>query len=111
MRLRKEAEVLDPVVERELAALEAEFGADLAQLRPEPRAEFVAELDARAAADFSRGASASDRLGRGWERFRTPPLRRQLIPVPASGLAAVVVATAIVAGAGEERGAGPDGTV
>jgi hypothetical protein len=127
MRLHKEAENLDPQVERELAALEAalagrpvdpdlaEIGAlasDLRRLRPEPRPEFTADLDAEAAAGFSGGrASAGDRVGRTWERFRAAPLRRQLMPVAASGLAAVVVATAIVASGGEKLGGGSDSSV
>jgi hypothetical protein len=111
MTLRRDADVLDPQIERELEALEAEFGAELRQLRAEPRPEFAADLDARAAAGFGGGGSATDRLSRTWERFRSAPLRRQLMPVAASGLAAIVVATAIVASVGEEQGGGSDGTV
>src|SRR4051794_30297649 len=110
MRLRKEADVFDPVIERELAELEAEFGAELRQLRAEPSPEFAADLDARAAAGFGGGAPATDRLARAWERFRTAPPRRQVMPVAASGLAVIVVATAIVGSVGEEQG-GSDGTV
>ena len=101
MRLRRDTEVLDPQIERELAELEAEFGAELKQLRAEPRPEFAADLDARAAAGFGGGrASAARKLGQAWDRFRSAPLRRQLMPAAASGLVAVVAATAIVASRG-----------
>src|SRR4051795_2382137 len=109
MKLRKD-EALDPHVVQELAELEAALGPELRRLRSEPRPEFAAELDARAAAQFG-GGSAGDRVAGTWERFRSAPLRRQLMPVAASGLAAIVVATAIVASVGEEQGGGSDGTV
>jgi hypothetical protein len=111
MRLRKDAEVLDPRIERELSELEAGFGAELRELRAAPRPEFTAELDARAAAGFGGGASAADGIGRTWERIRSAPLRRQLLPLAASGLVAIVIATAIVASVGEEQGGGSDGAV
>ena len=38
MRLRRDTEVLDPQIERELAELEAEFGAELKQLPTSMRA-------------------------------------------------------------------------
>src|SRR4051794_22809921 len=105
MKLRKD-EALDPHVVQELAELEEALGPELRRLRSEPRPEFAAELDARAAAQFGGGGSAGDRVAGTWERFRAAPLRRQLMPVAAGGLAAIVVATAIVSSVGEEQGGG-----
>lgn len=66
---------------------------ELRALRPEPRPEFTAELDERAAAGFPRRS-----------RLRLPSLgsleslrpRRLLLPAGAAALLAIVVATAVV---------------
>ena len=107
MRLRKDAEILDPQIERELSELEAEFGAELRELRAVPRPEFAAELDERAAAGFGGGASAA-RPARPAPGSASAPRRsgRQLLPVGGEWrLAAVVVATAIVAASARSRAA------
>jgi hypothetical protein len=109
MRLRED-DTLDPRVERELAAVEAalageavdpdladlaELAAALEEMRATPAEEFAAELDLRAAAGFvgERGLPGAGL----WERFRSVPLTRRLVPAGATALAAVVVATAVVA--------------
>lgn len=108
MKLRED-EPMDPQVERELRAIDAalaggavdpdltdlaELAATLAEMRSTPAEEFAAELDARAAAGFGGGrAGLPSRLA---ERFRARPRSRQLLPVAASALAAIVIATAVV---------------
>jgi hypothetical protein len=73
------------------------LAAELRALRLEPRQEFTAELDERAAAGFPRRSSrASSALGRFLTRIQSEP-RRALIPAGAIALAAIAVATAIVA--------------
>lgn len=76
---------------------ETELAATLRELRPQPKPEFTAELDARASAGFpreSRGASALVRLR---ERLASTPPRRLIAPAGAFAVAAVVIATAVVA--------------
>ncbi len=73
-----------------------DLAAELQALRPAPRPEFVAELDARAEAGFphhGRGAGALDRV---LERLRAIPPRRLLAPAGACAVAAIAIATAVV---------------
>jgi hypothetical protein len=103
MRLRDDA--LDPDVERELGAIDAALSGEvvdpdladlaalagtLAEMRDTPADEFAAGLDARAADGFGRR-----RRGVAG-RLRAMPLRRQVLPVAATALAAIVVATAVI---------------
>lgn len=113
MKLRDD-DTLDPRVERELEAIEAalrgeavdhdladlaELSADLSGLRASPEEPFAARLDARAAAGFKSGdgRERAGRLGDMWKRFRSASLSRQLMPIGATALAAIVIATAVVA--------------
>ncbi len=76
--------------------------ATLESLRPEPREEFAAELDDRAAAGFPR----RERSGASpWARFvgslRAAEPRRLILPIGAGALAAIVLVTgAVVATSG-----------
>jgi hypothetical protein len=110
--MRQRADVpLDPQAERELAAIDeamagravdpeladvAALAAALAELRSTPEQEFTAELDERAAAGFSGGGQRLPGAAL-WERIRSVPLRRRLMPIGATAFAAIVVATAVVA--------------
>src|ERR1700761_7652990 len=74
--------------------------AELRELRPKPRPEFTAELDERAAAGFPRRSSPSAAampFAALADRWRALSPRRRLVPVLAVALAALVVATAVVA--------------
>ena len=76
---------------------DAELAGALREIRPTPRPEFAAELDARAAAGFrrdSRWASAASRIR---ARLASTPPRRLIAPAGALAVAAVVIATAVVA--------------
>lgn len=73
------------------------LAAELRALRPTPRPEFAADLDARAATGFPgrrRGGAAFSRLA---ERFRIAP-RRLLAPAGGLALATILVATVVVIG-------------
>ncbi|MBS1887053.1 MAG: DUF4349 domain-containing protein [Actinobacteria bacterium] len=71
--------------------------AELRALRPAPRPEFAAKLDERAAAGFPRGASPSaGPFARLADRRRALSPRHRLVPVLATALATLVVATAAV---------------
>lgn len=76
-----------------------DLATELRELRPASRAEFTAELDARAAAGFprehSRPASAFVRLA---ARLRSTSPRQALAPALAVALLGVVVAAALIAG-------------
>jgi len=86
-----------------------DLAAELRALRPAPRHEFADELDARAASGF---ASQTDPEATAWqrlvERVRAIGPRNVLVPVTASVLLAVVVATAVIVnerpGPDENRG-------
>jgi Domain of unknown function (DUF4349) len=67
--------------------------AELTALRPTPRPAFAAELDERAAAGFPRRSP----LGRLVARLQAIQPRRVLIPAGATALAAIAVATVVVA--------------
>ncbi len=72
--------------------------AALRELRPEPRLDFTAELDERAAAGFPRhSAPGRAALGRLATRLSEMRPRRLLIPAGATALAAVAAATVVVA--------------
>jgi hypothetical protein len=71
---------------------------ELRALRPSPRPEFIAELDRRAEAGFPRWTGDSANLiERATARLRVTAPRRLLLPTGAFAVAAIVVATAIVA--------------
>jgi Domain of unknown function (DUF4349) len=80
---------------------EDQLTATLGAMRPAPRPAFAAELDARAAAGFPRksrpGDAALSRLG---TKLRSLKPRRLILPVGATALAAVVVATVVVSNSG-----------
>jgi hypothetical protein len=73
--------------------------AELRELRPTPRPQFTAELDERAAAGFPRRSAlaATTPFTRLVDRWRELSPRGRLMPVVSVALAALVVATAIVA--------------
>jgi hypothetical protein len=88
--------------------------AELRELRPTPRPEFAAELDARAAAGFPRGADTTASVFApllDWWRGMNPT--RRLVPILGVALAVVVVATAAVAitQSGSGSGVGEDATL
>lgn len=77
----------------------------LRELRPTPRPEFVAGLDARVAAGFPRRPLAiGSALGRAIEWLRATPPRRLLMPMGGIAVAAVIVATAVVATTQDDSG-------
>ena len=75
-----------------------DLGAELRALRPSPSAAFTDELDARLAAGFQRpnrqGANLLVRFG---EALRAISPRRIALPAAGLALAAIVVATAVIA--------------
>jgi Domain of unknown function (DUF4349) len=70
--------------------------AALRALRPAPRPEFIAELNARAASGFPPNGRFAGRLARLTSRLRSTPPRRLLAPAGALAVTAIVVATAVV---------------
>jgi len=71
--------------------------ASLSSLRPQPRPEFVAELDARAAAGFPRDSRAPGFASAAlldWLRGLKP--RQILLPAGAAALTAILVATVVI---------------
>ncbi|HEU5141978.1 MAG TPA: DUF4349 domain-containing protein [Solirubrobacterales bacterium] len=71
---------------------------ELRALRPQPRPEFVAELDARAAAGFpSEGGDERALLRRLTERLPRVPRRRVPALAGALAVATIAIATAVVA--------------
>jgi Domain of unknown function (DUF4349) len=70
--------------------------AALRALRPTPRPEFAAELDARAVSGFRRDGLFAGPLARFASRLRSTTPRRLLAPAGALALTALVVATAVV---------------
>jgi hypothetical protein len=85
---------------------DAELIATLGQLRPAPEPGFCADLDSRAAAGFPRRGEAS-RLTRLRERLRATPPRRRLLPAGGVAVAAIVVATAVIATGGDNGAVKP----
>jgi Domain of unknown function (DUF4349) len=83
--------------------------AALRALRPAPRPEFAAELDARAASGFPPEGRFASRLARLTSRLRSTPPRRLLAPAGAFALSAIIVATAVVS-VSEEQGDLPNVT-
>lgn len=76
------------------------LAAELHAIRPTPRPEFTTELDERAAAGFPRrsaSSAAATPFARLANRWRGLSPRRRLVPVMATVLAALVVATGAVA--------------
>jgi Domain of unknown function (DUF4349) len=74
--------------------------AELRELRPTPRPEFTAEFDERAAAGFPRRmrpSTTSLPFALLADRWREASVRGRLMPVLAVALAALVVATGVVA--------------
>jgi hypothetical protein len=77
---------------------EPELAAALREARPTPRAEFAAWLDDRAAAGFPRDSRRASAVARVRERLAsTPPGRRLIAPAGAFAVAAILIATAVVA--------------
>ncbi len=77
---------------------EIDLAAELRMLRPTPRQEFAAELDARAAAGFPpQRQDGRAPLARFIDRLREMPARRVLVPIGGFAVAMIVVATAVVA--------------
>lgn len=82
-----------------------DLATELRALRPTPRPEFTAQLDARATEGFPRRAGGGDHLldrfsatsGRFRNRLRIAP-RRLLAPAGGVALASLLVATAVVIG-------------
>jgi hypothetical protein len=75
-----------------------DFTRALRELRPSPRSEFAAELDARLAAGFPpRGAGRRSAIQHIVERLRAIPPRRLLLPAGACALVAIAIATAVIA--------------
>ncbi len=112
MKLREDDQ-MDPQVERELAAIDAarrgdaveadladlaELSGEIAELRPSPEESFAARMDRKVAAGFDTGEGRENAFGiaSAWERFRSIPMTRRLMPVGAIALAAVVAVTTVV---------------
>jgi hypothetical protein len=84
--------------------------AELRELRPEPRPEFTATLDERAAAGFPRRTNPSKSVTPFTllaEHWRDISPRRRLMPVLGFALAALIVATAVVAISGSGTNSNP----
>lgn len=78
---------------------EFDLAAELLALRPSPRAEFTAELDANLAAGFAKGKGGGDcarRFGLA-QALRGISPRRLALPAAATTVAALVIATALIA--------------
>jgi Domain of unknown function (DUF4349) len=85
------------------------LAAELRAMRPEPRPEFTAELDQRAAAGFPRRESPSAAampFALLADRWRALSPRRRLIPALGAAFAVLAVATMVVAVAGSDNGSG-----
>jgi hypothetical protein len=85
------------------------LAAELRAIRPQPRPEFTAELDERAAAGFPRRESPSAAampFARLADRWRVLSPRRRLIPALSVAFAVLAVATVVVAVAGSGSGSG-----
>lgn len=89
---------------------ETELAAALRELRPAPRPEFAAELDARAAVGFPRESGWTAAVARVRERLASTPPRRLLAPAAAVALSAVAIATAVVATTDSGNPTGTDRT-
>jgi hypothetical protein len=89
----------DPGVEADLVEL-GEWGPELLALRPEPRPEFLADLDRRMQPDFARGRADEQLAAQRPRRLRLLPVLG--IAVPAA--AAAVVAVVVIAGSGDSSG-------
>jgi Domain of unknown function (DUF4349) len=82
---------------------------ELRAMRPEPRPEFTADLDERAAAGFPRRESPSAAampFALLADRWRAMNPRRRLIPALGVAFAVLAVATVVVAVAGSGSGSG-----
>jgi hypothetical protein len=76
---------------------EAELIAELLAARPQPRPDFAAELDERAAAGFPRRSAPAAALARLAARVRALPPRRLVLSGGAAALAAVAAVSVVVA--------------
>jgi hypothetical protein len=75
-----------------------DFSQALRELRPSPRPEFAAELDARRAAGFPpRGTGRRSPIQRIVARLTAIPPRRLLVPAGACALVVIAIATAVIA--------------
>ena len=76
-----------------------DLAAELRALRPEPRPEFTAKLDERAAAGFPRrSAHSGGTLAGLFSRLRAVPPRRLALSAGTTALVAIAIATVVVAG-------------
>ncbi len=81
-----------------------DMAAQLHALRPSPRPEFAAELDAQAAAGFPRPSGSSrGALARIADFFRDAPPRRIAAPAGALALTAIAIATVVIATSNDEH--------
>jgi hypothetical protein len=84
-----------------------ELHAELRALRPEPRQEFAAELDERAAAGFPRRqARAGGALAGLLSQLRALPPRRLALSGGVVALATIAVVTVVVSSSGSKTGPG-----
>ena len=87
-----------------------DLAAELRMLRPEPRAEFTAELDSRAASGFGKtGHARSSALARLAQAVRRVPPRRLAGLAGAAALLAITVSTALISISDPGRDSGPRG--
>jgi hypothetical protein len=76
---------------------DAELADALREIRPAPRPDFAAALDARAVAGFRRDSRWASAISRVRARLDATPPRRLLAPAGAFAIACVVIATTVVA--------------
>src|SRR4051794_20030872 len=82
----------------ERSSNDLDFTRALRELRPSPRSEFAAELDARRAAGFPpRADGRRSAIQRIVGRLTAIPPRRLLVPAGACALVAIAIATAVIA--------------
>ena len=85
-----------------------DLAAELRELRPEPRAEFAAELDSRAADGFGRARHVrSSAFARAAQAVRRVPPRRLAGLAGAAALLAIAVSTALISTSDLGAGSGP----
>jgi len=78
-----------------------ELSTALAALRPTPRPSFAAELDARVAAGFPRQSSLGNSFAPALDRLRALKPRQILLPVGATALTALLIATVVISQNGQ----------
>ncbi len=123
--MRRPEDTLDPMVERELAALDAALAgepvdpdlAGLAELalaaraaRPVISSEFSAALDGRAAAGFPRPPRRVDRVAAPLRGLRSRASRRMLLPALGAAttlLVGLVVVASVLNSSSDDKGVNP----